>query len=244
MPYFLGREPPPAPTTTTGRSAAARRTSTRSGSTRDHLTFFEMLGNFSFGDYFKDGAIEFAREFVRDHMELDWDRLWVTVLAGDPELGLGQDEVAIACGSGSACRPSGSCGCRRRRTSGRSAGRGRAGRTPRSTTTGARSTAAASPTACPGCARCERFLEFWNLVFMEYELHADGTLTPLPKQNIDTGLGLERAARILQDVPSIYDTDGYQLIMAVDRGGVRRRVRRLARPRRRRTGCSPTTAAR
>ena len=82
----------------------------------------------------------------------------------------------------------------RPRTSGRSAARARAARTPRSTTTGARSTAAASPTACPGCTRCERFLEFWNLVFMEYELHPDGTLTPLPKQNIDTGLGLERTA--------------------------------------------------
>ena len=65
----------------------------------------------------------------------------------------------------------------------------------------------------PGCTRCERFLEFWNLVFMEYELHADGTLTPLPTQNIDTGLGLERTARILQDVDSVYDTDGFQHIM-------------------------------
>jgi alanyl-tRNA synthetase len=65
----------------------------------------------------------------------------------------------------------------------------------------------------PGCSRCERFLEFWNLVFMAYELHPDGTLTDLPTQNIDTGLGLERAARIVQDVASVYDTDGYQRIM-------------------------------
>jgi alanyl-tRNA synthetase len=64
----------------------------------------------------------------------------------------------------------------------------------------------------PGC-ECERFLEFWNLVFMEFELHADGSLTPLPEQNIDTGMGLERAARILQQVESVYDTDGYQSIM-------------------------------
>ena len=62
---------------------------------------------------------------------------------------------------------------------------------------------------------------------MEYELHADGTLTPLPKQNIDTGLGLERGAAILQDVRSVYETDGYQQIMDVDRRGVGRRVRRL-----------------
>src|SRR4029453_10263922 len=65
----------------------------------------------------------------------------------------------------------------------------------------------------PGCSRCERFLEFWNLVFMSYELHPDRTLTPLPKQNIDTGMGLERTARIIQNVPSVYDTDGYQRIM-------------------------------
>ena len=65
-----------------------------------------------------------------------------------------------------------------------------------------------------GAARAAtRFLEFWNLVFMEYELHADGTLTPLPKQNIDTGLGLERGAAILQDVMSVYETDGYRRIM-------------------------------
>ena len=70
-----------------------------------------------------------------------------------------------------------------------------------------------NPDCKPGCTRCERFLEFWNLVFMQYEQHADGTLTELPKQNIDTGLGLERTARIIQDVPSVYDTDGYQTIM-------------------------------
>ena len=71
------------------------------------------------------------------------------------------------------------------------------------------------PTCAPACPRCDRFLEFWNLVFMEYEQHPDGTLTPLPKQNIDTGMGLERLAAIVQDVPnrSVYETDGYQAIM-------------------------------
>src|SRR5207253_3570973 len=65
------------------------------------------------------------------------------------------------------------------------------------------------PDCAPGC-ECERFLEFWNLVFMEFDLGADGSLTPLPKQNIDTGLGLERGAMLLQGVESIFDTDGYQ----------------------------------
>ena len=69
------------------------------------------------------------------------------------------------------------------------------------------------PDCAPACPRCARFLEFWNLVFMAYEQHPDGTLTPLPKENIDTGLGLERGAAILQDVMSVYDTDGYRQIM-------------------------------
>src|SRR5581483_654243 len=70
------------------------------------------------------------------------------------------------------------------------------------------------PDCGPNCDRCERFLEFWNLVFMEFDLAPDGTLTPLPRQNIDTGLGLERGAMLLQGVDSIFDTDGYQRIMA------------------------------
>ena len=69
------------------------------------------------------------------------------------------------------------------------------------------------PTCAPACPRCDRFLEFWNLVFMEYEQHPDATLTPLPQQNIDTGMGLERLAAIMQDVRSVYETDGYQAIM-------------------------------
>src|SRR6478735_3174083 len=69
------------------------------------------------------------------------------------------------------------------------------------------------PDCAPACPRCDRFLEFWNLVFMEYEQHPDGTLTPLPAQNIDTGLGLERAAAIIQGVRSVYENDGYRGIM-------------------------------
>jgi alanyl-tRNA synthetase len=74
-------------------------------------------------------------------------------------------------------------------------------------------TGCGEPDCRPSCTRCERFLEFWNLVFMEFELHADGKLTPLPKQNVDTGMGLERTAAVLQDVLSVYETDGYQNIM-------------------------------
>src|SRR2546430_6640552 len=78
------------------------------------------------------------------------------------------------------------------------------------------------PDCKPGCTRCERFLEFWNLVFMEFELHADGKLTPLPTQNVDTGMGAERTAAVLQNVMSVYETDVYQAIMRwiADESGV------------------------
>src|ERR671930_1542813 len=95
MPYFLGRELPPAPLLTTVQKSFRTQDIDEVGLDGYHLTFFEMLGNFSFGQYFKDGAIELATEFIRDHMRLDWDRLWVSVFAGDPELRLGPDEVAI-----------------------------------------------------------------------------------------------------------------------------------------------------
>ena len=214
MPYFLGREPPPAPMTTTAQKCFRTPDIDEVGLDTFHLTFFEMLGNFSFGQYFKEGAIEYATEFIRERLKLDWDRIWVSVHAGDPELKLGPDEVAAdlwkkigvpverivdlpssenfwSVGGPGPCGPDSEIYY----DYGEAAGCGEAD-------------------CKPGCTRCERFLEFWNLVFMQYELHADGTLTELPKQNIDTGLGLERTARILQDVPSVYDTDGYQTIMS------------------------------
>src|SRR5919106_1838499 len=95
MPYFLGLEEPPAPLTTTVQKCFRTPDIDEVGLDGSHLTFFEMLGNFSFGQYFKQGAIELAWEFVFEHMKLDRDRIWVTVFAGDPELGLGEDEVAI-----------------------------------------------------------------------------------------------------------------------------------------------------
>ena len=95
MPYFLGLEPPPAPLTTTSQKCLPHADIDEVGLDGRHLTFFEMLGNFSFGQYFKEGAIELATEFVQEHMRLDWDRVWVTVHAGDPQLELGPDQVAI-----------------------------------------------------------------------------------------------------------------------------------------------------
>jgi alanyl-tRNA synthetase len=213
MPFFLGLEPPPAKTTTTAQKCFRTPDIDEVGLDTYHLTFFEMMGNFSFGDYFKEGAVAYATEFVQERLKLDWDRIWVSVHAGDPELGLGPDDVAIdlwkkigmpverivelpssenfwSVGGPGPCGPDSEMYY----DFGREAGCG-------------------EPDCKPSCTRCERFLEFWNLVFMQYEQHADGTLTELPKQNIDTGLGLERTARIIQGVPSVYDTDGYQTIM-------------------------------
>jgi alanyl-tRNA synthetase len=214
MPFFLGREKPPAPRTTTCQKCFRTPDIDEVGLDTYHLTFFEMLGNFSFGEYFKEGAIEYATEFVREHLRLDWERVWVSVHAGDPELRLGPDQVAIDLWR--------AIGVPRERivplpTSENFwsvGGPGPCGPDSELYWDWGEETGCGEPDCLPGCTRCERFLEFWNLVFMEYELHPDGTLTPLPKQNIDTGLGLERTARILQQVPSVYDTDGYQTIMA------------------------------
>jgi alanyl-tRNA synthetase len=212
MPFFLGREQPPAPLLTTVQKVFRVVDIDEVGLDTFHLTFFEMLGNFSFGQYFKEGAIELATEFVRDHMRLDWDRLWVSVFAGDPELGLGEDEVAIGLWERIGMPPERIVRLPAADNFWSVGGPGPCGPDSEIFFDWGEGVGCGRAECAPGCT-CERFLEFWNLVFMEYELHADGTLTPLPKQNIDTGMGLERAARILQDVPSVYDTDGYQTIM-------------------------------
>jgi alanyl-tRNA synthetase len=213
MPYFLGREEPPALLLTTVQKSFRTPDIDEVGLDSHHLTFFEMLGNFSFGQYFKEGAVAFATEFVRDQMKLDWDRIWVTVHAGDPELGLGPDETAIELWE--------QIGMPRERITPLPTsenfwsvgGPGPCGPDSEIFWDWGAEHGCGAPDCAPGCVRCDRFLEFWNLVFMEYEQHADGTLTPLPKQNIDTGMGIERAASVLQNVRSVYETDGYQAIM-------------------------------
>jgi alanyl-tRNA synthetase len=213
MPYFLGREAPPAPTTCTCQKCFRTPDIDEVGLDTYHLTFFEMLGNFSFGQYFKEGAIEYATEFIVDHLKLDWERIWASVHAGDPELRLGPDEVAISLWEKVGMPPERIVPLPSSENFWSVGGPGPCGPDSEIYYDWGEETGCGEPDCLPGCTRCERFLEFWNLVFMSYELHADGTLTPLPKQNIDTGLGLERAAQIVQDVASVYDADGYQLIM-------------------------------
>jgi len=213
MPFFLGREPPPAPLTTTVQKIFRTVDIDEVGLDTYHLTFFEMLGNFSFGQYFKEGAIEYATEFLRERLKLDWDRLWVSVHAGDPQLKLGPDQVAIDLWEQIGMPAERIVPLPTSENFWSVGGPGPCGPDSEIYWDWGEKTGCGEADCQPGCTRCERFLEFWNLVFMEYELRADGTLTPLPKQNIDTGLGLERTARIVQDVASVYDTDGYQHIM-------------------------------
>jgi len=213
MPFFLGLEPPPALLTATSQKCFRTVDIDEVGLDGHHLTFFEMLGNFSFGQYFKEGAIEFAREFVLEHMKLDWDRVWVTVHAGDPVMKLGPDEVAIELWEKVGMPPERIVPLPTSENFWSVGGPGPCGPDSEIYWDWGEEHGCGEPDCAPACTRCDRFLEFWNLVFMEYEQHADGTLTPLPKQNIDTGLGLERGAAILQDVRSVYEADGYQRIM-------------------------------
>ncbi len=213
MPFFLGREAPPALLTTTSQKVFRTVDIDEVGLDGHHLTFFEMLGNFSFGQYFKEGAITFAREFVLEHMRLDWDRIWVTVHAGDPQLKLGPDEVAIDLWQKVGMPPERIVPLPTAENFWSVGGPGPCGPDSELFWDWGAEHGCGEPDCAPACTRCHRFLEFGNLVFMSFELHADGTLTPLPRQNIDTGFGLERNAAILQDVRTVYETDGYRQIM-------------------------------
>ncbi len=212
MPFFLGRQKPPAPRLTTVQKCFRTPDIDEVGLDGHHLTFFEMLGNFSFGDYFKEGAIDLAWELVNEHLHIDLENFWVTVFAGDPQLGLGEDEVAAAHWERVGVRPE------RIRRLGRAhnfwsvGGPGPCGPDTEMYYDRGPGLGCGRPECGPGC-ECERFLEFWNLVFMEFELREDGSLTPLPQQNVDTGMGLERTAAVQQGVISVYETDGYQAIM-------------------------------
>jgi alanyl-tRNA synthetase len=213
MPFFLGREQPPAPLLTTLQKCFRTPDIDEVGLDGHHLTYFEMLGNFSFGQYFKEGAIELAWEFMTEHMRIDMSKLWVSVFAGDPELKLGEDEVTIRLWEAIGQPPERIVRLPRAENFWSVGGPGPCGPDSELYYDRGEEIGCGEPDCAPACTRCERFLEFWNLVFMEYELHSDGSLTPLPTQNIDTGMGLERTASVLQDVISVYETDGYQDIM-------------------------------
>jgi alanyl-tRNA synthetase len=203
-PYFLGREKPPAPRLADVQKCFRTTDIEEVGNTARHMTFFEMLGNWSFGDYFKEESIPWGWELSTAGFGMDPERIWVTVFGGDEELGLGPDEEAIAIWRRVGvpderivrlsrednfwqAGPTGPCG-------------------PCSELYLDRGAAFGGPDDRPG-DDSDRFLEFWNHVFMSYDLAEDGSLAELPMRNIDTGMGLDRMAAILQDAPSVFETD-------------------------------------
>src|SRR3954454_10206149 len=211
-PYFLGRESPPAPRLADVQRCFRTTDIEEVGNTRRHLTFFEMLGNWSFGDYFKEQSIPWGWELSREAFGLAPDLIWVTVFEGDEELGLGPDEESIEIWKRVGVPEE------------------RIGVLPRS-----ENFWQAGPTGpCGPCSEMyldrgeefggaddrpgddtDRFVEYWNHVFMTYDLAEDGTLTELPMKNIDTGMGLERMAAILQGVDSVFETDALRPLVGL-----------------------------
>jgi alanyl-tRNA synthetase len=211
--YFMGTEVPPKPRMATCQKCIRTGDIENVGITARHATFFEMLGNFSFGDYFKRGSIEFGWEFITKVLELPIDQLWPSVYYEDDEafeiwrdvIGipearitrLGKEDNFWEIGTG----PCGPC-------SEIYFDRGEA-------------FGCGSPDCKPGCD-CDRFLEFWNHVFTQYDKDDAGVYHPLAKPNIDTGMGLERIACIMQDVDTIFEVDTIQSILSavVEKAGV------------------------
>ncbi len=205
MPYLLGRATPPSPRLVDLQRCLRTDDVELVGTNNRKNSAFQMLGNWSIGDYGRRGAIELAVELLRE-LGVDRSTLWVTTFAGDPSHGLAPDDETVGewrrvgvhveriiplgmddnfwtTGGPGPCGPDTELFM----DLGEAYGCGQA--------------------SCrPGCA-CDRFLEFWNLVFIEFEQAADSRYAPLPLRSVDTGMGLERIAAILQGVPSVFETD-------------------------------------
>ncbi len=202
IPYFLGREQPPS------RNMVSVQKTIRTNDIDEvgddyHLTFFEMLGNFSVGAYFKEQAIRYTWEFLTDTMGVPADRWWATVYPGDDEsrrawlgVGLPPERIGEDPSNWWAPGPVGPCGPNSEIhfDRGEEVGCGRADCRPET-----------------GC--CDRFWEIWNDVFMSFYQEEAGERRPLPWNNVDTGMGLERLVAVLQNVRSVYDTDLFQPII-------------------------------
>lgn len=196
-PYFMRKVEPPFLRATTSQKCVRTPDLEVVGKTARHHTFFEMLGNFSFGDYFKKEIIPWSWEFMTEVLKIPTEQLWITVHPEDEEAkalwieknGVAPERILYDPENLWAAGPVGPCGyCSEIYVDlGESRGCGK-------------------PECALGCD-CDRFLEVWNLVFMQYNRDESGMLTPLPKQNIDTGMGLERIASVMQGVASNFDTD-------------------------------------
>lgn len=204
QPYFRGEETPPAPRVTSSQRCFRTPDIEEVGNTARHLTNFEMLGNFSFGNYFKEEAIAWAWELSREGFGFDEEKIWITIFEGDEELGLGPDEEAIEIWRALGVPADRIIGLPRKENFWQAGNSGPCG--PCSELYIDRGPDWGPDTDRPG-DDSDRFLEYWNLVFTAYDLGEDGSLTELPAKNIDTGLGLERMAVIQQGVDSVFDTD-------------------------------------
>ena len=205
-PYFQGRERPPHPRVTTCQKTFRTADIDIIGTTSRHLTFFEMLGNFSFGDYFKREATRFAWDLSREGFGFNADDIWITVFAGDEELGLGPDEEATEAWLELGVPRERIVECPRSENFWQAGPTGPCG--PCSELYLDRGLDFGAPDDLPGGDN-ERFLEYWNLVFMQLDQNPVNVLSPLPARNIDTGMGLNRMAAILQEKPSVFDTDQF-----------------------------------
>ena len=204
-PYFMGLSEPPSGKLTSVQKCFRTSDIDKVGLTARHCTFFEMLGNFSVGDYFKEGAVRYAWEFSLDYLSLDPDLIWVSYFEGDDEIAADEEAVGLWESVGvprarmvglprsanfwGPVGPTGPCGPCSELYFDRGPDYG-----------------CSDPDCRPGCD-CDRFVEYWNLVFTGYNMGEDRQLTNLPKQNIDTGMGLERVAALKQGVPAVFLTD-------------------------------------
>ena len=211
-PYFQGREAPPHPRLTTCQKTFRTVDIDIIGTTSRHLTFFEMLGNFSFGDYFKREAARFAWELSTEGFGFPAEQVWITVFAGDDELGLGPDQDAIDAWLEIGVPRERIVECPRSENFWQAGPTGPCG--PCSELYLDRGLEFGAADDLPGGDN-ERFLEYWNLVFMQFDQNPVNTLAPLPAKNIDTGLGLNRLASIVQGKPSVFETDQFWPLIAL-----------------------------
>ncbi|HEV8461452.1 MAG TPA: alanine--tRNA ligase [Gaiellaceae bacterium] len=213
-PYFLRTKEPPSPRVVSVQPclrAGGKDTDLEEvGVTDRHCSFFEMMGNFSFGDYYKDEAVDFAWDWVTQELGLEPGRLWATVHEGDPALELGEDAVAVAAWLRKGIPPERivRLGKDNFWQSGET---GPCGQCTEIFYDRGEKYACGDPNCGPG--HCDRIMEIYNLVFMAYDLQPGNVLVELPTPNVDTGNGVERTACVLQDVSSVFDTDGFRLIM-------------------------------
>ena len=205
-PFFLGEKEAPFKRITTYQKCIRTNDLENVGNTPRHQTFFEMLGNFSFGDYFKKESIEWSWEYITEVLKLEKEKLYISVFETDDEtykiwnevIGIPKEHLVRLGESDNwwAAGPIGSCGPCSEIYYDTGNGEG-----------------CPNPETCaPGCD-CNRFLEIWNLVFTEWNRLEDGTLVPLPEKNIDTGAGLERIASVVQNKKTNFDTDLFMPIM-------------------------------